>query len=222
MSKASSSPSCSSHLSWAGVIRLQLLPADSNNWERRLQLWETSPPEKTKFHDSGECTLLSFPPVKPTHLFSTIMRTLEERWIVYLLEAATIFSHLENKHRAMLYTARSLPSPQSNKVSSLAHSCAVCRILMCGTRFLCSRIQPLRLRLVQREERAGCRAKTRGDGELVVSAQPHQCLNTSPGYAEEARPPNSLPQSRPRNLAREHVTRTGGEGPFLARPKRLF
>ena len=53
----------------------------------------------TKLHYSAKYTLLIFPPVKSANLFSDIVRTLEERCMVNLLDAGTIFLHLKNKQR---------------------------------------------------------------------------------------------------------------------------
>lgn len=76
----------------------------------------------TMLHDSCKCTLLIFPPVKFANLFSDIVRTLEERCIVYLFDAGTIFLHLKNKHRQM-FNSRFCPPPKKVKQTLISRRC---------------------------------------------------------------------------------------------------
>lgn len=78
-------------------------------------LGEISHSNKIKLLYSCTFTLLILPPVKSANLFRDMVRTLEERCIVYLLEAETMFSHLKNKHR-QTFNSTFFPLPKLKQV----------------------------------------------------------------------------------------------------------
>ena len=100
---------------------LWLLPANVNNFSMSIHLWEISHSKKIKLHYSCKYTLLIFPPVKFANLFSDIVRTLDERCIVYLFDAGTIFLHLKSKHTQTFSSI--FFSPPKIKQVFISHTC---------------------------------------------------------------------------------------------------